>query len=68
MAVAAAMNALGLSGMISGVLPKRWSRAWNKEHFVPFIKWPTQGNISQGDVMKTHLPLDSSTFLLELCL
>ncbi|KAL3144579.1 hypothetical protein ABBQ32_004303 [Trebouxia sp. C0010 RCD-2024] len=48
MAVAAAMNALGLSGMIPGVLPKRWSRGWNKKHFVPFMKWPTQGEIYEN--------------------
>ena len=42
-AAAAAMNALGLSRMIPGMLPKRWSRGWNKKRFVPFTKWPTQG-------------------------
>ena len=45
MAVAAAMNALGLTGLIPGVLPKRWSRGWNQTHFVPFANWPAGGQI-----------------------
>ena len=48
MAVAAAMNTLGLTGMIPGVLPKRWSRGWSKKHFALFANWPAEGQVYEN--------------------
>ena len=59
MAVAAAMTALGLTGLIPGVLPKSWSRGWKRKHFVPFANWPAEGQISEN----TYAPQLLSLFL-----
>ena len=39
------MNALGLSGLAPGVLPKRWPTDWLQKSFVPFARWPDRGDI-----------------------
>ncbi|DBA92617.1 TPA: hypothetical protein ACH3X1_002836 [Trebouxia sp. C0004] len=43
MAVAAAMTALGLTGLALGTLPRRWARGWNQKHFALFAEWPAGG-------------------------
>ena len=48
MAVAAAMTALGLTGLVPGMLPKRWARGWNQKHFLIFAKWPAGGQIYEN--------------------
>ena len=48
MAVAAAMTALGLTGLVPGMLPKRWARGWNQKHFLLFAKWPAGGQIYEN--------------------
>lgn len=41
----AAMNALGLSGLALGTLPKSWSTGWKRKSLVPLTKWPATGQI-----------------------
>lgn len=48
MAVAAVMNALGLTGLVPGVLPKSWSRGWSQKQFEPFANWPSTGEIFEN--------------------
>ncbi len=42
------MNALGLSGLALGVLPKMWSTGWKRKQFVPFAQWPATGQILES--------------------
>ena len=48
MAVAAKMHALGLTGLVPGVLPKSWSRGWRQKQFEPFANWPSVGEIYEN--------------------
>ena len=48
-AVAAAMTALGLTGLAPGTLPRRWARGWNQKHFALFAKWPAGGQTYENE-------------------
>lgn len=44
-AVAAAMIALGLTGLVPGLLPERWSVGWDQKHCLLFEEMPAEGQI-----------------------
>ncbi|KAL3140466.1 hypothetical protein ABBQ38_004725 [Trebouxia sp. C0009 RCD-2024] len=48
MAVAAALTALGLTGLVPGTLPKRWARGWNQKRYSVFAEWPAGGQIDEN--------------------